>query len=172
MHPLCKSLQAYAKDKPAGLPQRPKLTLLNQGEFALLESFIAKQSFNLSIALHLLCLAFAISAAEANFDITNGDVLFCVDVTAGQWALLLLVLLGQNQLMVGLSSEWLRIGAELLHATWAAEVDLRIFVFNELVFLHVLLWHHQAFDTFQGYLVGHHSARTYACDQRQSHYSY
>jgi hypothetical protein len=40
--------------------------------------------------------------------------LLWVDVATGEWALLLLILLGQNQLMIGLSREWLRIGAELL----------------------------------------------------------
>ena len=134
-----------------GIGGRKELLLLGNdlGELALLEGVLAEDGFDLSVAFHLLSLTLAIVAAESDLYLANFDRGVCVQLATGERAGFLLVLLGSNQLVVGLGRKLLGAFTELLHATGAAEIDLAFLVVNGLVSLDGLVWHHHAHDAFQ-----------------------
>ncbi|CAD71942.1 hypothetical protein-transmembrane prediction [Rhodopirellula baltica SH 1] len=94
------------------------------------ERFVVEDQFSLLLFFGAFDLAFAAVAAESNLGSVDSDQRFRVHFAATEWACLLFVLFGLNQLAVGLSCELLRCLGEFAFATVAAEEHLAFFVFG------------------------------------------
>lgn len=111
------------------------LLLFSLSKLGFFVRFFAKKLGYFVVVGHLLCIAFAIVAAECNRSSLefNGGIL--VELSARERTSLLFNLLGSNQLMVCLGSECLFVSIKFLEAVATAEIDFPVFPIAGISFL-------------------------------------